>query len=147
MVDARGATMTQPAATPTAAARDPRRALAWVTLTSGALVSLLIAGWHAAAWSKIDNRERLLGFLALLICVLALDSLAKARVGLPVAAPGPYKLRLAGMTLLTLLASALLIWQITLTGLEFNMRFMFDALFIAVGLVGFGQTLFSAAPA
>jgi hypothetical protein len=127
----------------TSPVRDARRPIAWLTLGSGALLSLLIAGWHAEVWMRIDNRERLLGFLALLICVLAIDSLARARVGLPVAAPGPYVLRLAGMSLLTLVAGGLLIWQITLTGFEFNVRFMFDALFIAIGLVGLGQTLFS----
>ncbi len=119
--------------------------LAWASLGAGAIISCLVAGFEAAAWAHTDKTEKIVGFFALAVCVLGIDSLMKARSGMQIVTAGPVKLRLLAAGLLTALALVLLGVQISATGFAFNVRLMFDAVFFSIGLVMLGQALFSAA--
>jgi hypothetical protein len=120
------------------------RPLALLTLALSAIVSFSVAGANAAAWTRIDTREKVLGFFALVAFLMAIDSLIKARAGVPIVPPGPFRVRLVASGLLTLVAAVLLGMQIAKTGFAFEFLLIVDALFLSFGLVLLGQTLLAA---
>ena len=133
--------------TPHDSARSvPARANAFAKLSLGcaAIVSGFVAGSIASAWSRIDTREKVLGFFALVVCAMSIDSLIKAARGLRVVPPGPFRFRLIASSLLTLLAAVFVGVQIAASGLALDVRLVFDALFLSIGLVMLGQTLLAA---